>query len=355
MGRLVLDSVSKSFGATQIVKNLSLDVADGEFVVIVGPSGCGKSTLLRIIAGLEEQSTGRVLIGDKDVSILPPSQRGIALVFQTYALYPHLTVEGNMTLGLKQAKTPKALIAERLAEAVRVLALAPYLKRKPGQLSGGQRQRVAIGRAIVRHPEAFLFDEPLSNLDASLRNQVRIEISDLHRRLNATMLYVTHDQIEAMTLADRIVVLDGGIVQQVGTPADLYRRPANTFVAGFIGTPKMNMFPGVMDKSGIVIEGAGVMPAGDGGGRAATVGVRPNGFEVVASPADGLAATLEAIEYLGSESFLRFRLANDAMLIVQEHPDHPWRVDQKVGLKLRPGSLHLFDIKDGRRLEFAGA
>jgi ABC-type sugar transport system ATPase subunit len=353
MGRLVLEEVSKSFGSTTVVKNLSLDVRDGEFVVIVGPSGCGKSTLLRIVAGLEEQSTGRVLIGDKDVSALPPAKRGIALVFQTYALYPHLTVEGNMTLGLRQARTPTALIAERLNEAVRVLALAPYLKRKPAQLSGGQRQRVAIGRAIVRHPEVFLFDEPLSNLDASLRNQVRIEISDLHRRLNATMLYVTHDQIEAMTLADRIVVLDGGVVQQVGTPADLYRRPANTFVAGFIGTPKMNMFPGSMTQAGILIEGAGSLPGGNGDGTAVTVGVRPNGLEVVASPADGLSATLEAIEYLGSESFLRFRLANGAMLIVQDHPDHPWRVDAQLSLRLRPGNLHLFDIEDGKRLDIS--
>src|SRR5450432_2039819 len=198
MGRVLLEGISKNFGATEVLKNIDLDVIDGEFAVIVGPSGCGKSTLLRIIAGLEDQTEGRVVIGDRDVSVMPPSKRGIAMVFQSYALYPHLTVERNMTLGLRQARTAAEVISQRLAEAVRILELAPFLRRKPAQLSGGQRQRVAIGRAIMRQPEVFLFDEPLSNLDAALRSQVRFEIADLHRRLKSTMIYVTHDQIEAM-------------------------------------------------------------------------------------------------------------------------------------------------------------
>ncbi len=302
MGKLVIEGVSKRFGATEVLKKIDLAVEDGEFMVIVGPSGCGKSTLLRIIAGLEDQSSGRVLIGGRDVSATPPSKRGVAMVFQSYALYPHLTVEGNMTLGLRQARTPKETIAQRLAEAVRILELDPYLKRKPAQLSGGQRQRVAIGRAIVRQPEVFLFDEPLSNLDAALRGQVRIEIADLHRRLGATMVYVTHDQIEAMTLADRIVVLNDGVLQQIGSPSDLYRRPANTFVATFIGSPRMNMLDGTAAGGRIDIAGAGSLPTETVARGPVTVGVRPNGFETLADGVEGLAGALVGEEYLGSES-----------------------------------------------------
>ncbi len=350
MGKLVLEGISKRFGAVEVLKTVDLDVADGEFIVIVGPSGCGKSTLLRIIAGLSDQSTGTVLIGGQDVSSLPPSKRGIAMVFQSYALYPHLTVEGNLTLGLKQARTAASLIAERVAEAVRILALEPFLKRRPGELSGGQRQRVAIGRAIVRHPEVFLFDEPLSNLDAALRNQVRAEIADLHRRLGATMVYVTHDQVEAMTLADRIIVMNGGIVQQIGTPSDLYRRPANAFVATFIGSPGMNMVPGVAAGGVLTLAGSGRLPCTTAANGAVTAGIRPNGFEVLPAGNDGLAGTLIGSEYLGAESFLRVRLTDGTVVIVHEHPDHGWLIDQPVTLRLRPGNLHLFDAESGLRI-----
>ncbi len=327
ISKLIIDGVSKRFGTTEVLKKIDLDVADGEFIVIVGPSGCGKSTLLRIIAGLEDQTAGRILIGGKDVSVAPPAKRGVAMVFQSYALYPHLSVEGNMTLGLRQAKTPTAVIAERLAEAVRILELEPYLKRKPAQLSGGQRQRVAIGRAIVRQPEVFLFDEPLSNLDAALRGQVRIELADLHRRLGATMVYVTHDQIEAMTLADRIVVMNEGIVQQIGSPSDLYRRPANTFVATFIGSPRMNILAGMAQGGRVEIANAGSLPADSAAIGAVTVGVRPNGFEVAAQ-GEGLKGSLIGEEYLGAESYLHVRLGDGATAVVQVHPDHGWKPGQ---------------------------
>jgi ABC-type sugar transport system ATPase subunit len=350
MGRVLLDGISKSFGSTQVLKNINLDVVSGEFAVIVGPSGCGKSTLLRIIAGLEDQTEGRVVIGERDVSAMPPSKRGIAMVFQSYALYPHLTVEGNMTLGLRQARTPANVIAERLAEAVRILELEPYLKRKPAQLSGGQRQRVAIGRAITRQPEVFLFDEPLSNLDAALRSQVRFEIADLHRRLKSTIVYVTHDQIEAMTLADRIVVVNAGVVQQVGTPAELYRTPANTFVATFIGSPRMNILAGRAAGGRVEIGGVGNLATGSTASGAVTVGVRPNGFEAARAGGEGLAGVLVGQEYLGSESFLHVRLKNASMVVVQEHPDHGWKVDQELTLRPRAGSLHLFDAQTGLRV-----
>ena len=351
MSKLIIDGVSKRFGTTEVLKKIDLEVANGEFVVIVGPSGCGKSTLLRIVAGLEDQTAGRILIGDRDVSLMPPSKRGVAMVFQSYALYPHLTVEGNMTLGLRQARTPKETIAQRLAEAVRILELDPYLKRKPAQLSGGQRQRVAIGRAIVRQPEVFLFDEPLSNLDAALRGQVRIEIADLHRRLGATMVYVTHDQIEAMTLADRIVVLNDGIVQQIGTPSDLYRRPANTFVATFIGSPRMNVLAGRGAGSRVELDEAGSLPTDIVVQGPVTVGVRPNGFDVSADTAEGLVGSLMGEEYLGAESYLHVKMGNGGLAVVQVHPDHGWKIGQKLALRLRPGNLHLFDGQTGKRLE----
>ena len=351
MGRVLLEGISKSFGSTQILQDINLDVGDGEFAVIVGPSGCGKSTLLRIIAGLEDQTEGRVTIGERDVSMMPPAKRGIAMVFQSYALYPHLTVQANMTLGLRQARTAAGVIAERLSEAVRILELRPYLKRKPAQLSGGQRQRVAIGRAIMRHPEVFLFDEPLSNLDAALRSQVRFEIADLHRRLKSTIVYVTHDQIEAMTLADRIVVVNAGVVQQMGTPAELYRTPANTFVATFIGSPRMNILEGRVVGDRVEIEGVGTLLAACGAAPGdVAVGVRPNGFEVSASAGDeGLAGVLVGQEYLGSESFLQVRLNNHALVVVQEHPDHGWKMNQELRLLLRAGNLHLFNSQTGQR------
>ncbi|WP_292292490.1 ABC transporter ATP-binding protein, partial [Mesorhizobium sp.] len=239
MGSLNIENVKKAFGPVEVLKGIDLEVNDGEFVVFVGPSGCGKSTLLRVIAGLEDSTSGRVVIDGQDVSVTPPAKRGIAMVFQTYALYPHLTVKNNMGLGLKQAGTPAAEIDRRIGIASSMLSLEPYLERRPAELSGGQRQRVAIGRAVVREPKLFLFDEPLSNLDAALRVNTRLEIAQLHRRLKATMIYVTHDQVEAMTLADKIVVLNAGRIEQIGGPMELYNSPANEFVAGFIGSPKM--------------------------------------------------------------------------------------------------------------------
>ncbi|HEX9447989.1 MAG TPA: sn-glycerol-3-phosphate ABC transporter ATP-binding protein UgpC, partial [Dongiaceae bacterium] len=243
MAQLVLRGVQKSFGDFNVLKDVNLEVADGEFCVFVGPSGCGKSTLLRSIAGLEEITGGAILIGDQDVSDLEPADRGVAMVFQSYALYPHMTVAANMAFGLKMGGMAKPQIAERVQRVADILQIGPLLDRKPRTLSGGQRQRVAIGRALVREPKLFLLDEPLSNLDAALRVQMRVEIAKLHKEIGATMVYVTHDQVEAMTLADKIVVLNQGRIEQIGSPLDLYRRPVNLFVAGFIGSPKMNLIP----------------------------------------------------------------------------------------------------------------
>jgi len=285
MGSLQLKSVKKSFGATEVLHDIELDVADGEFVIFVGPSGCGKSTLLRIIAGLEDSSGGEVLIDGQKVDNVPPARRGIAMVFQTYALYPHLTVKDNMALGLRQARTPGEEIETRVGDASRMLSLDALLKRRPAQLSGGQRQRVAIGRAIVREPKLFLFDEPLSNLDAALRVNTRLEIARLHRELKATMIYVTHDQVEAMTLADKIVVMNAGRIEQVGSPMELYNNPANLFVAGFIGSPQMNFIPA--DAVGV---------AG-----AKTVGVRPEHLSVSAERGDWAGKVVHQ-EHLGADT-----------------------------------------------------
>ncbi|ESW65691.1 glycerol-3-phosphate ABC transporter ATPase [Mesorhizobium sp. LSJC277A00] len=286
MGSLVIENVKKAFGPVEVLKGINLEVTDGEFVVFVGPSGCGKSTLLRVIAGLEDSTSGRLVIDGADVSATPPAKRGIAMVFQTYALYPHLTVKNNMGLGLKQAGTPAPEIERRIGVASSMLSLEPYLERRPAELSGGQRQRVAIGRAVVREPKLFLFDEPLSNLDAALRVNTRLEIAQLHRRLKATMIYVTHDQVEAMTLADKIVVLNAGQIEQIGGPMELYNSPANEFVAGFIGSPKMNF-----------IDGARL------GETAKTIGVRPEHLTV--DPRSGAwKGTVVHAEHLGADTNL---------------------------------------------------
>ncbi|ESW77509.1 ABC transporter ATP-binding protein [Mesorhizobium sp. M0644] len=286
MGSLNIENVKKAFGPVEVLKGINLEVTDGEFVVFVGPSGCGKSTLLRVIAGLEDSTSGRVVIDGADVSATPPAKRGIAMVFQTYALYPHLTVKNNMGLGLKQAGTPAAEIDRRIGIASSMLSLEPYLSRRPAELSGGQRQRVAIGRAVVREPKLFLFDEPLSNLDAALRVNTRLEIAQLHRRLKATMIYVTHDQVEAMTLADKIVVLNAGRIEQIGGPMELYNSPANEFVAGFIGSPKMNF-----------VDGARL------GETAKTIGVRPEHLTV--DPKSGAwKGTVVHAEHLGADTNL---------------------------------------------------
>ncbi|MDB5506453.1 MAG: carbohydrate transporter ATP-binding protein family [Devosia sp.] len=286
---LALKAIRKNFGVTEVIKGIDLTVGDGEFVVFVGPSGCGKSTLLRIIAGLEDATSGDIEIGGKTVNTTPPAKRGIAMVFQSYALYPHLTVKNNMALGLKQAKTPAPEIEARVAKASGMLSLDDYLDRRPAQLSGGQRQRVAIGRAIVREPTLFLFDEPLSNLDAALRVNTRLEIARLHRELKATMIYVTHDQVEAMTLADRIVVMNAGRIEQVGTPMELYNAPANLFVAGFIGSPQMNFV--AADKLGMT--------------GATTIGMRPEHL-TISKDAGRWKASLVHVEHLGADTNLYF-------------------------------------------------
>ena len=286
MGSLQLKSIRKAFGSNEVLKGIDLEVKDGEFVIFVGPSGCGKSTLLRVIAGLEDATSGSIRIDGQEMATTPPAKRGIAMVFQSYALYPHLTVKDNMGLGLKQAGTEKAEIDTRVTKASSMLSLDPYLARRPAELSGGQRQRVAIGRAIVREPKLFLFDEPLSNLDAALRVQTRLEIAGLHRRLKATMIYVTHDQVEAMTLADKIVVLNAGRIEQIGSPMELYNSPANEFVAGFIGSPKMNF-----------VDGARL------GETAKTIGVRPEHLTVDAKSGAWKGTVVHA-EHLGADTNL---------------------------------------------------
>jgi multiple sugar transport system ATP-binding protein len=287
MGQITLSKVSKSFGATVIIPEIDLEIDDGEFVVFVGPSGCGKSTLLRLIAGLEDTSGGTISIDGRDVTNEAPGKRKLAMVFQSYALYPHMTVAKNIAFPLKMAGESQATIDKKVADAARVLNLTNYLERRPGQLSGGQRQRVAIGRAIVRQPSAFLFDEPLSNLDAALRGTMRLEISELHHQLNTTMIYVTHDQVEAMTMADKIVVLNAGNIEQVGSPLELYKSPRNLFVAGFIGSPKMNFLKGA--------------PAAKHG--ADTIGVRPEHI-AISTTAGEWKGTVGVAEHLGADTFL---------------------------------------------------
>jgi multiple sugar transport system ATP-binding protein len=299
VGSLNIENVKKSFGPVDVLKGIDLAVSDGEFVVFVGPSGCGKSTLLRVIAGLEDASSGHVIIDGSEVTSTPPAKRGIAMVFQTYALYPHLTVRNNMALGLKQAGTPAAEIEKRIAAVSTMLSLEPYLERRPAELSGGQRQRVAIGRAVVREPKLFLFDEPLSNLDAALRVNTRLEIAQLHRRLKATMVYVTHDQVEAMTLADKIVVLNAGRIEQVGAPMELYNSPANVFVAGFIGSPKMNF-----------IEGARL------GESVKTIGVRPEHLTVDAKKGAWKGTVIHA-EHLGADTNIYLDCEKAGLLTVR--------------------------------------
>lgn len=330
MTALKLENVSKSFGSVEVLKNINLVVEDGEFVVFVGPSGCGKSTLLRVIAGLEEASSGTVTIGDEVVNHTPPAKRGIAMVFQSYALYPHLSVRDNMALGLKQEKQPKSVIEDRVAKAVQMLDLGPLVDRRPSDLSGGQRQRVAIGRAIVREPKLFLFDEPLSNLDAALRMNTRIEIADLHRKLSASMIYVTHDQTEAMTLADKIVVLRDGSVEQVGSPMELYNNPANQFVAGFLGSPSMNF----LHNS---IAGA---PTG------ITIGIRPEHLRIVD---DGrISGQITHVEQLGGDTNILVKTGANEILTVRQFGQHPSKVGDSIQLDFDQGQAFQFDANHQR-------
>ena len=348
MAGLELRRIGKSFGPIDVIHDVSFDIADGEFVVFVGPSGCGKSTLLRIICGLETASRGDVVIGGERVNDVSASRRGLALVFQSYALYPHMTVYQNMAFGLENLRTPRAEIERRVNEAARILRLDALLARKPTALSGGQRQRVAIGRAIVREPRIFLFDEPLSNLDAELRVGMRAELSQLHKRLQTTMIYVTHDQVEAMTMADRIVVLRAGRVEQVGSPLDLYNRPENAFVAGFIGSPRMNFFDGtVAPGGGVSVPGLGVLhvEARLNAGEAVTLGIRPEHVREGDGP-NPLEGRVAGIEQLGASSTIRLE-APDLLAVVAGQTR--LRDGDRATMSLPPEALHVFDA-EGRRL-----
>ena len=353
MAEVILRGVHKRFGDVQIIKGVDLEIRDHEFCVFVGPSGCGKSTLLRLIAGLEDISEGRLEIGGRDVTRTPPANRGVAMVFQSYALYPHMTVAENIGFGLRMANRPKAEIAQRVEKAAAMLQLGPLLQRRPAQLSGGQRQRVAIGRAIVREPGVFLFDEPLSNLDAALRVQTRIEISRLHQELGSTMIYVTHDQVEAMTMADKIVVLQGGVVEQVGSPLELYHRPRNLFVAGFIGSPKMNFLPvSVAAVNGgtatLKLPGGALMPLPLRGGSVApgakgTLGVRPEHLSLGEARDGASGATVRLAEHLGAETMLYLDAADGAAIVVRADGLNRAKVGDRVTVGFDPRSCHLFD------------
>ncbi|GAA6160000.1 ABC transporter ATP-binding protein [Ruegeria sp. HU-ET01832] len=342
MGSIQLKAVEKWFGEVQVIKGIDLEIQDGEFVVFVGPSGCGKSTLLRMIGGLEDISRGSLLINGDDVTDHPPSKRGLTMVFQSYALYPHLTVAENMGFSLKVAGVSKPEIAERVGKAAEVLKLDPYLERRPKDLSGGQRQRVAIGRSIVRDPTAFLFDEPLSNLDAALRVEMRYEIAKLHQSLNRTMIYVTHDQVEAMTLADRIVVLEFGKIAQVGTPRELYERPANLFVAQFIGSPKMNVLPCSVAGDRFRLENGGIGPF-DRTGDATRLGIRPEHISVVESGAGNSDGVVEVVEYLGADMFVIVDCGFDEKVTVRLGGDTQIKAGMQVGLLFAPEKLQFFD------------
>jgi multiple sugar transport system ATP-binding protein len=359
MADVKLSQIRKSFGAVEIIKGVDLDITHGEFVVFVGPSGCGKSTLLRLIAGLEEITSGDLNIGARRVNDLPPKDRSVAMVFQSYALFPHMSVRDNVAFGLKIANAPKAEIEAKVAEAARMLKLESLLDRKPAQLSGGQRQRVAIGRAIVRRPEVFLFDEPLSNLDAALRVGTRAEIAKLHRELGATMIYVTHDQVEAMTLADRIVVLEAGEVRQFGSPLELYHHPKNRFVAGFIGSPKMNFIDMTVEKTGksnITLANAAlgpitlpVVPGTCKQGDEVVLGIRPEHVGLSQGRQAGLHAKVSLVELLGHQTYIETVLPNSQSLAALLDGSNILRFDDSVKLSFRPEDCHVFK-QDGEAL-----
>jgi multiple sugar transport system ATP-binding protein len=326
MGSITLQNVSKSFGSSSVISEVNLEISSGEFVVFVGPSGCGKSTLLRLIAGLEDLTSGKILIDGRDVTGQAPAKRELSMVFQSYALYPHMSVYGNIAFPLKMAGEDKKLIEKKVKDAARILNLSDYLDRKPRQLSGGQRQRVAIGRAIVRQPKAFLFDEPLSNLDAALRVNMRLEISELHHQLKTTMIYVTHDQVEAMTMADKIVVLNAGHIEQVGSPLELYRSPANSFVAGFIGSPKMNFVQGAPSKRY----------------RAHMIGVRPEHISLSKTQGDWQ-GTVGVAEHLGSDTFLHVHVDGIGQVTARADGEVDLKHGERVFLTPNETKIHRFD------------
>jgi multiple sugar transport system ATP-binding protein len=357
MATVQIRRVEKFFGTSHIIRGVDIDILDGQFTVLVGPSGCGKSTLLRMIAGLEEISKGEILIGGRVVNNMLPKERDIAMVFQNYALYPHMTVRDNMAFSLTLAKQPKALADERVRKAAGILGLEPLLDRYPRQLSGGQRQRVAMGRCIVRDPQVFLFDEPLSNLDAKLRVQMRTEIKELHQRLKTTSVYVTHDQIEAMTMADNIVVMRDGLVEQTGSPLELYDRPANQFVAGFIGSPAMNFLPGVVRRSGgaarVEFTGGISLPVPANAafaedGRSVVYGTRPEHMDL-ASGTDGVPTEVVVVEPTGADTQVFAKLAGvDITSVFRDR--HAFRPGEVVRLRPDPERAHLFDAATGVRL-----
>jgi len=353
MAKVDFRDVKKSYGTLAVIHGISVDVKDGEFVVIVGPSGCGKSTLLRMVAGLEPVTAGDIAIGDRVVNDLEPKDRDIAMVFQNYALYPHMSVYDNMAYGLKIRGLARDDIRARVNRAAEILELGSLLQRKPGQLSGGQRQRVAMGRAIVREPAVFLFDEPLSNLDAKLRVQMRFEIQKLHRRLSTTSLYVTHDQVEAMTLGERLLVMNAGRAEQIGTPMEIYGNPATQFVAGFIGSPAMNFLPGKVDGSvRIALDGGGAargIKATAGAGRAVTVGIRPE--HLVPCNPDGafIAGSVEMVEQLGADSLLHVAHGGATVIARVAHGVHP-AIGTTLHLAADPSNVYLFDAQSGARI-----
>jgi multiple sugar transport system ATP-binding protein len=358
MAQVIMRDLNKKYDEVHAVKDVNLNIQDKEFVVLVGPSGCGKSTTLRMVAGLEEISAGEIQIGDRIVNDLPPKDRDIAMVFQNYALYPHMSVYDNMAFGLKMRKFPKPEIQKRVHEAAAILGIQELLKRKPRQLSGGQRQRVAVGRAIVRHPQVFLFDEPLSNLDAKLRVQMRVELKKLHERLETTAIYVTHDQVEAMTLGDRVVVMKDGWIQQVGEPLELYGQPTNRFVAGFIGSPAMNFIETTVSGSdgNVYVEAPGLrvkVPADRTTrlsafkGQPVTLGVRPEDLQLAtgAEPTDlTCEAVVDVMEPLGSEILLDARVGNSSV-VARVDPTVRIKVHEKIRLAFVPERLHFFDAK----------
>lgn len=349
MAEVTVRDVRKTYGTTEVLHGIDVDIDDGQFVVLVGPSGCGKSTLLRMIAGLESITGGKIAIGDRVVNNLPPAKRDIAMVFQNYALYPHKTVASNMGFALKMQGMDKAEINSRVDRASEILGLQPYLKRYPRELSGGQRQRVAMGRAIVRNPQVFLFDEPLSNLDAKLRVQMRAEIRELHLRLKTTTVYVTHDQIEAMTMADKIVVMRDGHVEQMGAPLDLYDTPANTFVASFIGSPSMNLLEGKIEGNAFVGEGVSITlgeKASVHDGNNVTLGMRPEHMELGEG---GFEATIAVIEPTGSETHIVSRIGTQEIVSVFRER-HDVKVGETIHLRPQIDLVHLFDTASGARL-----
>ena len=342
MANLTIKNVKKTYGNTEVIYGIDLDIEDGEFVVFVGPSGCGKSTLLRMIAGLEEITSGEISIGNDIVNKIAPSKRGVAMVFQTYALYPHMNVFKNMAFGLRQAKMPENEIKKRVLAAAESLQITEYLNRTPRALSGGQRQRVAIGRAIVREPEVFLFDEPLSNLDAALRVQTRLEIARLHQRLGTTMIYVTHDQVEAMTLADKIVVLRNGIIEQVGSPVDIYENPDNTFVAGFIGSPKMNFFSSkALAKS--------ITSLAHSAADSDIIGIRPEHLRITNKEDAILSARLELLENLGENVLAHFVSQDGTALIAKLDTLPKEKIGETMHFTVNKDLIHLFDNKTESR------